>query len=213
MSSVTHIPDRIASDQLHFVASGRDRAVYRVEGHPWIIAKIMTDGSARLQKVLDHEAQFWRKPRPDTVPVTRVLGHCATDLGPAQLSEAVLDATGEIAPNLYEELCADSFGPAHLEALNTLVQEAVDQHIPFSDYSLRNLVFGRRSGDAAPRIYVVDGFGDKSLIQIKRWFRWANTPHILRKFGRVPRDCGLTWDRRTRRYSFAAGRTGARANA
>jgi len=124
-------------------------------------------------------------------------------LGTAQITEALRDETDAIAPNLSHLLQTNAFTGQHLDALNDFVRAAIAHHVTFSDFSLPNLVFGRRSAEAKSRIYAVDGFGDKSFIQIKHWFRWANTPHILRKFGRVPDGCGLSWDRKGRMYRFS----------
>ncbi|MEM6389949.1 MAG: hypothetical protein AAF825_08945 [Pseudomonadota bacterium] len=57
-------------------------------------------------------------------------------------------------------------------------------------------------GDDAPRVYAVDGFGDKSLIKLKLHARWANPLHITRKMARVPRGAPLYWDRSARRYRW-----------
>ena len=112
------------------------------------------------------------------------------------------DENGNVPPNLYERLKQGTFTQEHLAALNRLVDDAVEHHVTLSDFSFQNLVFGRRSPDEAARVYIVDGFGDKSFIKLKNWARWANTNHILRKFSRIPRGYGLTWDRDARRYSF-----------
>lgn len=188
---------------LTYLTKGRDRTVYAINGFPGLLAKVGTADPDRLRKVFAHEERFLRAMRDERMPVTRILGHCDTSYGVAQITECICDDKGGIAANLLDLLTAGSFNETHLAALNDFVDQAISGHIPMSDFSLNNLVYGRRGAETDARVYVVDGFGDKSFIQIKRWFRWANTPHLTRKLGRIPPDLGLAWNRRARRYEMA----------
>ena len=204
MSQNIHKICDLPRENFQYVAEGRDRVVFSLSGFPWVLVKVLGADQERVQRVLDQEMRFWKSRQDDSVPVARVFGQCRTVLGEAQVTEAVRDENGQVAPNLFERLQQGTFTQEHLEALNVLVDEAIEHHVTLSDYSLRNLVFGRRRADTASRVYIVDGFGDKSFIQLKNWARWANTAHILRKFSRVPKGYGLVWDGDARQYQFHA---------
>lgn len=197
------LPTQLTADMLTFRIKGRDRAVYDISGYPALLAKIPHKEDARMAKILAQEARFFAlRPDPD-LPLARDLGVCETALGRAQIAERVRDPDGGLAPSLTTLLVSGAFTDTHLDALNAFAREAIAGHICFSDFRLTNLVYGQRAGDDAPRVYAVDGFGDKSTIKIKLWWRWANTLHITRKFQRVPRGAPLIWDRAARRYRWS----------
>ncbi|MEM9754547.1 MAG: YrbL family protein [Pseudomonadota bacterium] len=200
MATLDALPDRLTAEMLIYKTRGRDRAVYDIADFPEFLAKVPISDPQRLRRVFAHEARFLRARRVPTLPVARILGHRPTPFGQAQISERIVDRSGALAPTLADLLADDRFTDAHLAALNRFVEDAVKKHIPLSDFAFRNLVYGRRPGEDEDRVFVVDGYGDKSFIQIKRWFGWANAPHVLRKFGRYPPNSWLTWNRRTRRY-------------
>ncbi|MEM6608021.1 MAG: YrbL family protein [Pseudomonadota bacterium] len=198
------LPDPLTADMLVFRARGRDRAVYDIRAFPQFLAKIVHQDSASVRKVFAHEAEFLARRSSDALPIARVLGHRATALGRARIDERIMQADHSLAPSISKLLHEGSFNDTHLAAINRFVRDAIEGHIPLSDFDLRNLVYGYRAGEPEPRIFVVDGYGDKTFIQIKLWWRWANTPHILRKFGRLPKGCAIRWDRRARRYEWVA---------
>ncbi|MEL6953352.1 MAG: YrbL family protein [Pseudomonadota bacterium] len=199
---LTDLPEKLTSDMLVFQAKGRDRTVYDIAGHPDLLAKIPLSDDARMAKMLAQEARFLAlRPDPD-LPLARDLGARETELGPAQISQRISAPDGEIAPSLEALVVSGAFSDIHLNALNTFVATAITGHIAFSDFRFSNLAYGLRAGDDAPRVYAVDGFGDKSLIKLKLHARWANPLHITRKMARVPRGAPLYWDRSARSYRW-----------
>lgn len=205
------------------IAKGSERRVYLVQDSPDMLLKVMRSKHLRTIAQSDdktfrgwlqirkayalyrREQKTWndamlRAAKRGTLPPLAAIGSLVlTKSGLGQLVERILDAEGNTAPTL-QNLLQQPLSPERLEALNVFVAALYDWHIPAYDLGPENIVW-----DAASRRFVlVDGFGDRSVVPIKTWFRKANDRRLDRAFAETAQKCPLIWDGKARRFTQVA---------
>lgn len=204
------------------IARGSERHVYLVPGAPDMLLKVMRSkhlrtiaqsddktfrGWLKIRKayaLYRREQKAWNDAmlraaiRGNSPPLAGIGSLVLTQSGLGQMVERIVDAEGRTAPTL-DDLLHEPLRPDMLEALNAFVAALYDWHIPAYDLGPKNIVW-----DAASRRFVlVDGFGDRSVLPLKTWFRGFNNRRLDRAFAETAQKCPLIWDAKAR--SFAQG--------
>lgn len=205
------------------IARGSERHVYLVPGAPDMLLKVMRSKHLRTIAQIDdktfrgwlairkayalfrREQRAWNDAmlraavRGTLPPLAGIASLVLTPSGLGQIVERIAGPEGRTAPTL-DDLLQAPLRPEMLEALNGFVAALYDWHIPAYDLGPKNIVW-----DAASRRFVlVDGFGDRSALPLKTWFRGFNNRRLDRAFAGTAQKCPLIWDRKARRFTQIA---------
>jgi len=119
-------------------------------------------------------------------PVARMVGIVETDLGIGLVSEKIVDAHGALAPSLHAIYRQNGGASAWTDAaLDTLLDELLRFNVIVGDLHASNIVYGTDSRGGAPRLVLVDGFGEKNLLPLKSLSRWLNQRNTRRVYRRL----------------------------
>lgn len=119
-------------------------------------------------------------------PVARMVGIVETDLGIGLVSEKIVDAHGALAPSLHAIYRQNGGASAWTDAaLDTLLDELLRFNVIVGDLHASNIVYGTDSRGGAPRLVLVDGFGEKNLLPLKSLSRGLNQRNTRRVYRRL----------------------------
>ncbi len=188
----------IPAERLVAVARGSERVVYRVADMPGRLLKIAKGRPERPPPVYLYEQALWdARQHLKDLPLPRIFGTVPTELGLAQVVEEITDRKGR-SRTLADLVKAGPLSDKKLRRLTEFARGAIRSGIPIHDPRARNVLYGRRDG--VPGFFVVDGFGDRALVPLKRWIPWLNARLLNRRFDRMARETGLIWDAREQRF-------------
>ncbi len=218
-------PGWIDMDALTPLFEGRTRVVYGIRGHPGLLLKL--ESPVRAAKIENRKGWRYATKRwslkarfsyiereYDTYiramfraaglgrvpPLPRPCGLVLTDAGLGALVRKVRDANGDPAPTLREVLAEQGQTGELIDALNVLVREIRDFHIPVHDLSPDNVVWETRKGRR--RFVLIDGFGDKTWIPMGRYLPRLNDRRLARQCREAADALGLSFD--SARFQFSA---------
>jgi hypothetical protein len=118
-----------------------------------------------------------------SLPIAHIYGLVQTDQGTGLVMEKIVGADGELAPTIGCLHAEGRLSDRHRAALDAMFERCRDLHIVLNDIHANNIVYTEeRSG--RPECVCVDGFGERVLIPIHRWFASVNR----RKINRIARD-------------------------
>ncbi|MGH8213478.1 MAG: YrbL family protein, partial [Rhodanobacteraceae bacterium] len=183
------------------LATGHQRAVYQHPDYRELLIKTMRPES--VAKRWNARGRWWKRlPRarqyssfvrelkeyiaaharmPDAdPPIARVLGLVETDAGLGLICEKVRGPDGALAPTLHDVYLREGGAPPWADAaLEKLLEGLLRHNVIIGDLNGANLAWG---GDSrgGPRLVVIDGFGEKSLIPFSSMSRVLNRHFILR---------------------------------
>lgn len=119
-------------------------------------------------------------------PVARMVGLVDTDLGLGLVSEKIVDDRGALAPSLHALYRRHGGATAATDAaLEKLLEELLRFNVIVGDLHASNLVFGSDSRGGAPRLLLVDGFGEKNFVPLHSMSRWLNQRNTRRVYRRL----------------------------
>ncbi|MHA6323921.1 YrbL family protein [Roseivivax sp. CAU 1753] len=210
-------PDILSLATATRLARGSERAVYRMPGAADQLIKVMLpkyrrgfdgldpDSRAGRRKHAEAYALFARedaalraaRQRSETPPLAAIIGYRETDQGRGQVVEMIRGPDGGLAPSLAEQAATGALDDRQMQALATFVDAVYRCHIVVHDAGPANIVWDA----TAARYVLVDGFGDRSAVPLKSWFRALNDRRLDRAFAICGQKAGLRWDRATRRLS------------
>ena len=113
--------------------------------------------------------------------------------------EAICDENGQLAPTLTA-LAKQGKHERFIKPLNEFVKTCFAKSIVAPDLHAGNLVYTKRDG--APRIVLIDGFGDHRLISIRAAVPWYNRRSLHRSFEKMAFKTGLHFDRESLSFSL-----------
>lgn len=120
-------------------------------------------------------------------PIARPIGLVETDLGLGLVCEKVRGPEYAMARTLHAHYreCggAPPWAPA---ALEEFLQGLLRYNVIVGDLNAANLVYGSDSR-GGPRLLMVDGFGEKSIIPLSSMSPWLNRHFIRRRYRRMLR--------------------------
>ncbi|WP_428830125.1 YrbL family protein [Cereibacter changlensis] len=223
----------IRLSELEPVAEGRESAVYIRPGKPSQLIKVCKQrnvktrglfaaikGKLRHRRSLASYRTFLRQghayleatvqaaimSRPP--PLAHMRGVLLTDFGLGVIVQKIRDGDGNIAPTLASLIKHEQIDHAVLrEALNRFASDMSAFHIIGYDLNLTNLVYETRRGRS--RIVLVDGYGSRSIIPIRRWSSRINNMCLARQFRVLAGKLGMLWDDRS--WTFEARKNGQTA--
>ena len=189
------------------LAIGNLRAVHQHPEHPQLLIKTLRpeavarrfDAPGRWYKRVPRARQYTgfvrelneyvalaaRAPQ-GIAPVARMVGIVETDLGIGLVSEKIVDAHGALAPSLHAIYRQNGGASAWTDAaLDTLLDELLRFNVIVGDLHASNIVYGTDSRGGAPRLVLVDGFGEKNLLPLKSLSRWLNQRNTRRVYRRL----------------------------
>ena len=141
-----------------------------------------------VRELKEYVALLARAPH-GIAPVARMLGIVETDLGVGLVSEKVLDAHGALAPSLHAIYRQQGGASAWTDAaLEKLLEELLRFNVIVGDLHASNIVYGTDSRGGAPRLVLIDGFGEKNLLPLKslsRRLNQRNTQRVYRRLRRI----------------------------
>lgn len=183
------------------IAQGRRQHIYEHPGDPTSLIKLPMPGSYDAKGNLIERRRFDRFRRatafrdflrefreylelkarhqsPGTpLPLCAVRGIVETDLGLGLVYERIGDADGALAPTLKTLIRRKRIEPHHLEEIEVLFRQLMDNHVVVSNFNLDNIVYQAGRGGAGRFVYI-DSFGSKEFIPVRRWFRSRNDRKI-----------------------------------
>ena len=177
-----------------------DRSVYRVRGWPGRLAKVMRldVDAARL---LWWEHRVTRHVEAKGFPVPLMHGLIATDLGIAQVVDAVLDDDGALGPTLADLERGAQIGPYECDLMNQLATALLYGGLPFYELKPHNIVLGRRAGIGPTAFWLVDGFGERQVLPLRRLLPARRRAYALARLPKLAnRIPALAWDAAAARF-------------
>ncbi|HEY3519915.1 MAG TPA: YrbL family protein [Rhodanobacteraceae bacterium] len=198
----------LALAQTNPLAIGHQRAVYQHPDHADLLIKTMRPESVAkrwnargrwwkrlprarqyssfVRELKEYIAAHARTPHADP-PIARVIGLVETDVGLGLVCEKVRGPDGALAPTLHEVYLREGGAPPWADAaLETLLDGLLRHNVIVGDLNGANLAWGSDSR-GGPRLIVIDGFGEKSLIPFSSMSRVFNRHFILRRYRRMRR--------------------------
>ena len=100
--------------------------------------------------------------------VAQFMGFVNTNLGPAAMFEAVRREDGQLGTTLLNHAVKHGFEPQMEQAIKDLWDKIAHFGIAISDRGLANTVVVG-DADTGYRLVIVDGLGDRTLIQLQRF--------------------------------------------
>ncbi|MBM9593805.1 YrbL family protein [Roseitranquillus sediminis] len=131
-------------------------------------------------------------------PLAHLRGLIATDRGMGQLVQKLRAADGSVAPTLKQLARRREIDDQVLAALNEFVGEIYVFNIVATDLRWKNLVYETRRGRS--RVVMIDGFGVRTFIPVRRWFRRLNARKLDDLFVGLGNQLDLHFDRKLRTF-------------
>jgi len=138
-----------------------------------------------VRELKEYMALLARAPH-GIAPIARMVGIVETDLGVGLVSEKVVDAHGALAPSLHALYRQNGGASAWTDAaLDALLEQLLRFNVIVGDLHASNLVYGSDSRGGAPRLILIDGFGEKNLLPLKSLSRALNQRNTRRVYRRL----------------------------
>ncbi|MGN6327823.1 MAG: YrbL family protein [Rhodanobacter sp.] len=187
------------------ITTGRHRHIYQHPDQPDQLIKVMrtdlpgkspTRGfrlTSRTGPYRGYVREFKeylasRHADPGPSPLAPVIGLVDTDLGLGLVVQKISGADGGLAPTLISLIRRDGLTPELQQALDTLLAALLRHDVIATDLHAYNIVYGS-DGSSAPRLMMIDGFGEKNIIPHRSMSRSHNAARTRRKFERMIRRC------------------------
>tara|TARA_R110002124_G_scaffold88514_1_gene227121 strand:- start:851 stop:1540 length:690 start_codon:yes stop_codon:yes gene_type:complete len=204
------------------------RAVFAVNGAGDLVAKVPigADVSARKRRVrplvhtqfpvtlhralvreVSHEMEVRMRSFGTAFvsPLATTHGMTRTDMGLGLLMQRVGPKAGGLGLTLDEFIARDMLDTAALKALNDFARSVFALGVVVPKADCRSIVWGQEDGICRP--FIVDGFGDPSVIRLRAWFPFLRRYELHRGMERMAGEIGLHWSRRKK--MFLRSRPGA----
>ena len=207
---VPRLPGRLAAAELIEVGQGRDRTAYRLRDRPEWLAKVARPGVDGV-RLIWWEHRVARHAEAAGLPIPRVRGLIATEHGPAQVVDAVLDSNAGLGPTLAQLAQEARIGQTECAALNRFAAALLDTGLPFYELRPSNLVLGRRGGVGPAAFWLVDGFGERQVLPLRRLLPARRRAYALARLPKLTRKIpALRWDGAATRFRVTEGAGGRR---
>lgn len=159
-------------------------------------------------RVLNQEVNYWNKlvsrkgSAGDKLPIPAFVGFVNTTEGRGVLWEAMLDARGELGPNLLD-ICRSGKPETAIEPLNRFVEICLSESIVAPDLNAKNLVLACKNG--RQDFFLVDGFSDHRMISLREISPRYNARFLMERFAKIARRMGLEFNPAEQRFRLPDG--------
>lgn len=137
-------------------------------------------------------------------PLAHLRGLIITDRGLGQLVQKIRTDDGLMAPNLMQICRSGRLDDEVLGALNRFARDIYEFNIVATDLRWKNLVYETRNGRS--RVVMIDGYGVRTFIPVRRWWRWFNGRKLDALFVRLGRQMDLSYDVAARKFDWPVNR-------
>lgn len=191
-----------------WLAKGEQRLVFAHPDDRRLVLKVQYDreGQASATRHVRREKRVFRqfeyrlKTEPNP-PIVKFFGTVVTDLGPADVFEALYGPKGvNLAPTLRYFFHVGEFNAVKLQHLNVFIRKLDNWGVPVTDMNAGNFVFSQRKGQR--QFVMVDGFGDYRLLPIARWSSRVRKERIAWGCRAIAHEGSLHWDEHARQFQF-----------
>lgn len=133
-------------------------------------------------------------------PLAHPRGLVLTDRGLGIVVQKIRDRDGGLAPTLRRLARQGQIDAEVIGALTRFACDMRDFHIIGNDLNPRNIVYETRRDRS--RLVLIDGYGARNLIPLRRWSRRINDRSLAKRFDGLAARLGLIWNAQD--WSFAA---------
>tara|TARA_R100000935_G_scaffold14618_1_gene29246 strand:+ start:246 stop:935 length:690 start_codon:yes stop_codon:yes gene_type:complete len=131
-------------------------------------------------------------------PLATTHGMMRTDMGLGLLMQRVGPKAGGLGLTLDEFIARDMLDTAALKALNDFARSVFALGVVVPKADCRSIVWGQDDGICRP--FIVDGFGDPSVIRLRAWLPFLRRYELHRGMERIAGEIGLHWSRRKKMF-------------
>lgn len=221
MSRIPSEPLRLSDETP--IAAGGNRQVYWPRDQDWLVKVMRPEVQRSRSSWLDDlsrrfrpSGQQWAQLREyaawralarraagmSHLPVARLGGFVATDLGPGFLAEPVLerppgDGPRALAPTLASLADAGLLNAEHLVRLSGMAHDMLALNIVVRDLSPVNICWGYPAFSPpadSPQFTLIDGLGDKNTIPLRSMVSRVNRTKLQRSFHNLAGWVHCRWD-------------------
>jgi len=132
------------------------------------------------------------------MPIAEIGGLILTDFGLAQVGEKISDTTGNLAQTLATILDQGTMTPERLVWLNEFTHNLIKINANVPDLRPVNVVIDERQ----KRFVLIDGYGDKTLLPVRSWFRTLNQKNLTAQLAKIANHGNLEWHAETHSFSL-----------
>ena len=125
-------------------------------------------------------------------PIAHPRGILLTDLGLGLIVQKIRDREGNLAPTLRQLARAGRIDTNTIRALTRFAHEIREFRIITTDLNPTNLVYETRHERS--RIVLIDGYGSRALIPLRRWSRRINDRRLAQQLQILADRIGINWD-------------------
>jgi hypothetical protein len=161
------------------------------KGRAWYKSKRRHDHySTYIREIGEYVAMYARYGK--SLPfLQKVVGFAETDLGLGLIFEAILDASGNLAPSLSDLLAQNRYTPEVSDALEYFITQILDSDVILADLHPANIVYSEKS-PLGPHFVMIDGIGLYTLLPFKALSKRLNQRSKLKHIARL-RSRMVSW--------------------
>ncbi|MGL4859400.1 MAG: YrbL family protein [Enterobacteriaceae bacterium] len=159
------------------LAKGNDRSVYRHPQQSHLLIKVVRRDIAKYRS----KCREMRRELKECVPITHedctrlqtIYGLVPTNLGLGQVIAKEQDHRGHLAPTLYDIALTGRLSQKKMRELLQFIDWFVHTKVLINSLHCKNIVYAWDQELGEPLFKVIDGFGDKTWLQLSKI-----SPHI-----------------------------------
>jgi len=174
------------------LAKGNDRYVFQHPQDTKLLIKTVIPGIAKYKSKLREVYREIKECTPDnqtdSLYMQKIEGLIATNRGVGQVIVKECDEHGSIAQTLYQLALNRELDAHKLQKLNVFLAWFVNTSVIINSLHCKNIVYAWDSARQEYRFKIIDGFGDKTLIQLSKLLRAIHDKNKIKCLKRMLRD-------------------------
>lgn len=174
------------------LAKGNDRYVFQHPHDSQLLIKVVIPGIAKYKSKLREIYRDVKECKPktstDSLYIQKIEGLVETNRGVGQVIVKECDEHSAIAPTLYQLARNKELDAGKLQKLNVFFDWFVTTSVIINSLHCKNIVYAWDSARQEYRFKVIDGFGDKTLLQLSKLSGVIRDKNKLKCLKRMLRD-------------------------
>ena len=174
------------------LAKGNDRYVFQHPQDNRLLIKTVIPGIAKykskLREVYRDVKECTPKNQTDSLYMQKIAGLVETNRGVGQVIVKECDEHGNIAQTLYQLALNKELNTSKLQKLNVFLAWFVNTSVIINSLHCKNIVYAWDSAHQEYRFKIIDGFGDKTLIQLSKLSKVIGDKNKIKCLKRMLRD-------------------------